>query len=285
MAARLPLSVVVCTKNEEARIQACLESIFEEQPDEIILVDGGSSDNTILIAEPYVSKVIRSPNSNLTRDRQIGIDSARNELIALIDADHRIRKNDLNGLTNDLNHFELDIVQAALEIQPDGFWCKSEAVMCELFENVPGLKKMIGVAPCIFRKHVFDHIRFEDKITSTIDDTDFMYRLHKLGLFAVGMGTTRVYQKHEPELKSYLRKFKWYGRGDGEFCVKHPERAYSMFFHLSIRYPFLYSWRALIARKPFAIPFLVMQGYVRLWNMIKRIIELKFLKNKKLLNL
>ena len=37
-------SVVVCTKNEEGRINDCLKSIYLNTPSEVILVDGGSTD-------------------------------------------------------------------------------------------------------------------------------------------------------------------------------------------------------------------------------------------------
>lgn len=48
-------SVVIITKNEELNIRRCLESI--QWADEIILLDSGSSDNTVAIAKEYTDKV------------------------------------------------------------------------------------------------------------------------------------------------------------------------------------------------------------------------------------
>ena len=50
------ISVVVCVKNEESRIEGCLKSIITNHPSEIIVVDGDSSDNTAEIALKYTSR-------------------------------------------------------------------------------------------------------------------------------------------------------------------------------------------------------------------------------------
>ena len=91
------ISVVVCAKNEEDRIKDCLNSIQKNNIDEIILVDGNSTDNTSKIANQYECKVILSKSGSLTADRQIGIDNTRNNYVAMIDADHILNKNDIIG--------------------------------------------------------------------------------------------------------------------------------------------------------------------------------------------
>ena len=49
----MKLSVVVCVRNEEDRLRDCLESVYKNKPDEVILVDGNSSDKTIEIARQF----------------------------------------------------------------------------------------------------------------------------------------------------------------------------------------------------------------------------------------
>ena len=270
------ISVVVCTKNEEERLEECLQSIVREKPDEIILVDGNSKDLTVNIAKKFVTKIIQSKDSNLTKDRQKGIDAWRNDLIAMIDADHRLNPGDLEGLKKDLIGFDFDIVQATLKIKPIGFWCKGEKQYIDLILNNPGEKKMIGVAPCLYRREVFDFVKFDDNITSTIDDTDFIYRLSKIGKFKIGTGHTQILSLHESGLLSYLRKFRWYGKGDGEFCVKNPERSLNMLYHLIIRYPIIYSAKFFMKGKFIPIPYVILQGFARVFYLIVRIVELKF---------
>ena len=148
------ISVLIIAKNEEKRIRDCIESVLIENPDEVILVDGDSIDLTVEIAKSYGLRVIQTKNSNLTRDRQIGIDACKNDLIAMIDSDHRLKTGDLEGLKNDLIKFDLDIVQAALSIMPIGFLCKGEKQYIDLILNKAGEKKMIGVAPCLSLIHI-----------------------------------------------------------------------------------------------------------------------------------
>jgi glycosyltransferase involved in cell wall biosynthesis len=269
---RPAISVVVCTKNEEARLEACLQSIIANHPDEIIVCDGGSTDRTLEIAALYTDRIITSAHSNLTLDRQRGIDAATHPLIAMIDADHRLAPGDLDALYADLEHYQLDIVQAQLaSYKNHGFWDAAEEESWELTHNIPGEKKMIGTAPAIFRRRVFERVRFDDTITSAIDDTDFMYRLSKFPELKIGIGTTRIAQLHFSDFTTYLKKFRWYGRGDGQFCLKNPNRAPSMCFHLLVRYPLVYSARGLKRGKLKSVPFFMMQGWVRFAALVQTV--------------
>ncbi len=263
------ISVVVCVKNEEQRLADCLKSVVDNGPDEIILVDGNSTDRTVEIARQFRGvRIIETSNSTLTRDRQIGIDAARNNLVAMIDADHRLRPDDLRSLLADMKEFRFDIVQSGLiAYQNHGFWDSAEEAMWRLTHNIPGPRTMIGTAPAIYKKSVFDAVRFDDRITKTIDDTDFAYRLSKIPSIRFGIGRTNIRQYHFATFADYARKFKWYGKGDGEFCRKNPERAPSMLYHLLIRYPFVHSWKALRRGEWKAVPFFMLQGLLRFYGL------------------
>lgn len=259
------LSVVVCVRDEEKRLRECLETVFQNDPDEVVLVDGGSTDRTVEIAQEFPGvSIIESPNSTLTRDRQIGIDATRNQFVAMIDADHRLRPGDLASLARDMEEFKFDIVQSGLvSHELHGFWDAAEDESWELTQNIPGRRNMVGTAPAIYNKRVFDCARFDDNITVTIDDTDFSYRLSKFPELRFGVGRTKIRQYHFANFKTYVKKFQWYGKGDGEFCRKHPERAPSMIYHLLVRYPFLHSARALGKGYFRAVPFFMLQGMMR----------------------
>jgi len=261
----MKLSVVVCVRNEENRLRECLETIYQNDPDEVILVDGDSTDGTLAVAREFPDiKIIQSNNSSLTRDRQKGIDAAKNELVAMVDADHRLRIGDLESLLRDMQEFNFDIVQSGLVSHMNhGFWDSAEEASWELTQNIPGRRNMVGTAPAIYNKRVFNYARFDDHITATIDDTDFAYRLSKFPELRFGVGRTKIRQYHFADFRTYVKKFQWYGKGDGEFCRKHPERIPSMLFHLLIRYPFLHSWKAIRRGYFRAVPFFILQGLLR----------------------
>jgi glycosyltransferase involved in cell wall biosynthesis len=269
------VSVVVCTRNEEKRIKECLEAIKNNHPGEIIIVDGGSKDNTVKIARKYADKIIKSTHSHLSRDRQLGIDSSKKSVIAMIDADHRLESGDISSLLNDLEKYRLDLVQSQLiSYKNESFWNAAEEQMWEINLNIPGGKKMIGTAPAVYKKFIFDYVRFDDHITNLIDDTDFIYRLSKYKKIKFGTGDTRIKQLHSTSFKSYIKKFIWYGRGDGQFCIKNKNRAGSMLFHLCIRYPVIYPVRAALQGKLKVVPYFIIQGWMRFYGLLIEIVKI-----------
>ena len=54
---KIPLSLVVITKNEEDNIERCLSSAYG-WADEIVVVDDQSTDRTVALAEKYADKIL-----------------------------------------------------------------------------------------------------------------------------------------------------------------------------------------------------------------------------------
>jgi len=83
--ARPGLSVIVITKNEEAVIRRCLESV--QWADEIIVVDSGSTDRTLAIAAELNAKTFTADWQGPGPQRNRAISHATREWVLALDAD------------------------------------------------------------------------------------------------------------------------------------------------------------------------------------------------------
>lgn len=79
------LSVVVITKNASDKIRNCMESV--KWVDEIIIVDGGSTDGTVEIAREYTDKIIDSKFAGFDKERNKGAEAATGDWVLELDAD------------------------------------------------------------------------------------------------------------------------------------------------------------------------------------------------------
>ena len=83
---RVPLTVVVITKNEQDNIGKCLESVYG-WADEIIIVDDESTDRTIEVAKKFADKIFYKKMDNEGRHRNWSYAQAKNEWVLSLDAD------------------------------------------------------------------------------------------------------------------------------------------------------------------------------------------------------
>ncbi|PJE61715.1 hypothetical protein COU87_03165, partial [Candidatus Roizmanbacteria bacterium CG10_big_fil_rev_8_21_14_0_10_39_12] len=103
----MKLSLCIPTFNEEQNIQTPLDTAYE-LVDEIIIIDGGSSDKTIEIAKSYGDKVrvisVDNP-SNFLINKQRAIEQATGDWILQLDADERLSEE----LKKELRNLKLEI--------------------------------------------------------------------------------------------------------------------------------------------------------------------------------
>jgi len=90
----MKLSVIIPIYQAEDTLPRCIDSILQQHVDglEIILVDDGSSDNSLMLCKEYASqhsliKVIHQNNGGLSSARNTGLDNATGEYITFVDAD------------------------------------------------------------------------------------------------------------------------------------------------------------------------------------------------------
>lgn len=80
------LTALILTKNEESRIRRCLDSVT--WADEIVVVDGYSTDHTVDICKEYQAKILQHGfEGSFDIDCNIGIDNSSGDWILKLDAD------------------------------------------------------------------------------------------------------------------------------------------------------------------------------------------------------
>ena len=83
------LSVIVITRNESQRLRACLESV--SFAGEVVVVDSGSTDNTVAIANSMGARVVETPDwPGFGPQKNRALDQASGEWVLSIDADERV---------------------------------------------------------------------------------------------------------------------------------------------------------------------------------------------------
>ncbi|NET00627.1 MAG: glycosyltransferase family 2 protein [Sphaerospermopsis sp. SIO1G1] len=91
MSSKIPVSVLIPAKNEEANLPACLSSL--QVADEIFLVDSQSSDRSVEIAESYGAKVVQFYfNGSWPKKKNWSLENLpfRNQWVLIVDCDERI---------------------------------------------------------------------------------------------------------------------------------------------------------------------------------------------------
>jgi glycosyltransferase involved in cell wall biosynthesis len=97
---KLPkISVCIPTYNSALTIDACLKSIahqnYPKNLIELLIIDGGSQDDTLSICKSYAPVIINNPFKIEEKGRVLGIRAAKGEVVAFIDADNICRDGEL----------------------------------------------------------------------------------------------------------------------------------------------------------------------------------------------
>ena len=133
------ISLCMIARNEEKDLPRCLERV-KDYVDEIVLVDTGSTDRTVEIAESFGARVLHRPwDDDFSAPRNLGLEAAKGDWILILDADEVVDEQSLPKLRSLLSvdcacGYHIRFVNDHESGQSTGI------TMVRLFRNLPGIR-------------------------------------------------------------------------------------------------------------------------------------------------
>ncbi len=226
------VSVVVCAYNAERTMDACLASLAAlNYPDyEVIVVNDGSRDRTLEIAERYsYCRIISQPNKGLSVARNVGAEAATGEIVAYTDSDcvadpdwltYLVAKMEASGVAAcggpNFPPPEDSLVPAAVAVAPGG--PTHVLLNDEVAEHIAGCNMA-------FRRDVLlDLGGFDPVYRAAGDDVDICWRFQDAG-YVIGFSPAAiVWHFRRNTVKAYCNQQRGYGKAEALVYSKHPFR-------------------------------------------------------------
>lgn len=100
----MTISVIIPAYNEEKYLPRTLDTIraLDRKPDEVIVIDGGSTDNTASVARSLGAIPVTVEHRGIGYARQKGLEAASGDIVAFTDADTIVPKNWLTKIEETL---------------------------------------------------------------------------------------------------------------------------------------------------------------------------------------
>jgi glycosyltransferase involved in cell wall biosynthesis len=218
------ISLVVTIFNEADSIDQWLRSLLGQtrQPDEIVIVDGGSQDGTLDVVrraaarEPRIHLIVE-PGCNISQGRNRGIEAARGPLVAVTDAGTRLEADWLEAIVTPLEDNDAVDVVAGF-FRPDGrsdFERVLASVITPRLSEIDPARFLPSSRSVAFRKAIWATVGGYPEWLRTCEDLVFDMRLKEVGArfeFAPG-AIVRWYPR--PTLRHFFHQYRHYAKGDG----------------------------------------------------------------------
>jgi succinoglycan biosynthesis protein ExoA len=237
------ISVIVPVRNEGAFIADTLQQLLEQRyPStrfEVLVADGGSTDDTRTIVAALQTRyphlrLLDNPGQWSSAGRNVAIRAARGDLVLLIDGHCDIRNpHYLQKLADAFAESGADCVGRPQPLDVTGATPLQRAIAAaresrlghhpasHIYSDRAGFVAPESVA-IAYRRGVFESIGLFDERFDACEDVDFNHRLARAGMTCWFTPQVRVHYHPRSRLTGLFRQMVRYGRGRVRLLRKHP---------------------------------------------------------------
>ena len=218
--ASIPISLVIPVRDEETSIGALLATIDAQtaQPDEVVFVDGGSSDRTVEILRAHAERdqrctvVEAEGGATPGRGRNLGVAAARNDWVAMTDAGIRLEPAWLERLwAAHLADAAAEVVYGNYEFDLRSFFeeCAAVAYGPPKWETPAGRSRGPTVVSCLVHRRAYEAVGgFVDLRAG--EDEMFLTALDGAGTRSAWAPGATVWWRLRPDVRSNFERFRSY---------------------------------------------------------------------------
>ena len=201
------ISVVIRTLNEEKYLEECLKAIFAQnidRPLEVIIVDSGSSDSTISIAQKFPVQILTTEKESFSygKSLNIGCQHAIGEYVVFLSA-HAIP----------INTEWLQELAQGLDTTTAGVFSKQVPAK----DANPLVRRFVSESwkdghaigfsntSCIIKKRLWERIRFDESLVFA-EDIDWAEKIKREGYTIKYNPRSVVYHSHNDSLGRFFKR-------------------------------------------------------------------------------
>jgi cellulose synthase/poly-beta-1,6-N-acetylglucosamine synthase-like glycosyltransferase len=243
------VSVVIPAYNESEYLKECLESVlamdYPKDKLDIVVVDDGSTDDTYRIAKGFEKRGIRAftkENAGKGAALNFGLEKAKGELVATMDADSYLTRNTIRELIPYFLDPEVMAVTPSVKVAATGSWIKElqrvEYLMILFSRKLLSFIDSVPVTPgpfSMFRTKVFDEVGGFDE-HNLVEDQEIALRIQSHNYKIRSSMTADVFTEPPDNFPDLLRQRVRWQRGGVrnywkyKFLVKPEYGDFGMYF-------------------------------------------------------
>jgi glycosyltransferase involved in cell wall biosynthesis len=230
----LGISIIVPCRNEEKYVARCIDSLLRQEDApldrEIIVVDNGSTDDTIKILEGYGSKITYyvCPGLPIAGLRNFGVEKSTKEWIAFVDADVEVDRfwaKTFMGFLEELNAKGIDrmrVITGSTCLVPENpTWVERvwyEQLMLRDSEST----KYINCGNLILHREMMNLLGGFDPSYKTGEEEKLCEdaRLLHGGILLKNAGIKAVHHGYPKNVTAFFQRMRWHGKGMSRYLSR-----------------------------------------------------------------
>ena len=192
----MSISAVVVTFNSAGTIERCLISLLSQsiKPDEILVVDNASRDNTIeLVATnfPEVKTIQNKENRGFATACNTGIANTDSDFVAMLNPDAWADEKWLENLSKDMSSDDRTAIVGSRILNPDGTtwsaggkfsYFKPGMAFLIKKDGKKGDRYFVDTCACLIRRSAVTEVgNFDEKFFLNVEDLEWCWRARKAG--------------------------------------------------------------------------------------------------------
>jgi cellulose synthase/poly-beta-1,6-N-acetylglucosamine synthase-like glycosyltransferase len=226
MAALPSVSIVVTCRNNAQTIGECLQALinqdYPKDAIEILVLDACSTDATTEIARQYTPHVYCEP-LNAAAAYNYALKLTRHSILGFVDSDAKVEREWLRKLVPHLDEAQVAGVSGSIETwNPENPWARSIGYEIKnRYSRIGKYTGRIATMNLLLKRSVIEEVGGWDENFPSQYDTDFGYRMSRLGYKIAYEPDAKCYHYNRPTVRAFWRQQLQYGKNTTRLYFKH----------------------------------------------------------------